>query len=192
MILPIYTYGQPVLRKVAQDIPADYPGLQQLISDMFETLAASSGVGLAAPQIGKAIRVVVIDLDVLKDEYPEYAGFRHAYINAHVVEADDKAGKVSMEEGCLSIPGLSEEVVRPKRVHVTYLDENLQGHDEWVEGYLARVMQHEFDHLEGTMYVDRLSAFRKQMIRNKLRAMTQGKFSAAQNPSGANRAFCRQ
>ncbi len=179
MILPIYTYGQPVLRKVAQDIPADYPGLQQLISDMFETLAASSGVGLAAPQIGKAIRVVVIDLDVLKDEYPEYAGFRHAYINAHVVEADDKAGKVSMEEGCLSIPGLSEEVVRPKRVHVTYLDENLQGHDEWVEGYLARVMQHEFDHLEGTMYVDRLSAFRKQMIRNKLRAMTQGKFSAA-------------
>lgn len=179
MILPIYTYGQPVLRKVAQDIPADYPGLQQLISDMFETLAASSGVGLAAPQIGKAIRVVVIDLDVLKDEYPEYAGFRHAYINAHVVEADDKAGKVSMEEGCLSIPGLSEEVVRPKRVHVTYLDENLQAHDEWVEGYLARVMQHEFDHLEGTMYVDRLSAFRKQMIRNKLRAMTQGKFSAA-------------
>lgn len=179
MILPIYTYGQPVLRKVAQDIPADYPGLQQLISDMFETLAASSGVGLAAPQIGKAIRVVVIDLDVLKDEYPEYAGFRHAYINAHVVESDDKAGKVSMEEGCLSIPGLSEEVVRPKRVHVTYLDENLQAHDEWVEGYLARVMQHEFDHLEGTMYVDRLSAFRKQMIRNKLRAMTQGKFSAA-------------
>lgn len=179
MILPIYTYGQPVLRKVAQDIPTDYPGLQQLISDMFETLAASSGVGLAAPQIGKAIRVVVIDLDVLKDEYPEYAGFRHAYINAHVVEADDKAGKVSMEEGCLSIPGLSEEVVRPKRVHVTYLDENLQAHDEWVEGYLARVMQHEFDHLEGTMYVDRLSAFRKQMIRNKLRAMTQGKFSAA-------------
>ena len=164
MILPIYTYGQPVLRKVAQDIPTDYPGLHQLISDMFETLDASSGVGLAAPQIGKSIRVVVIDLDVLKDEYPEYAGFRHAYINAHVVEADEKAGKVSMEEGCLSIPGLSEDVVRPKRVHVTYLDENLQPHDEWVEGYEARVMQHEFDHLEGTMYVDRLSPFRKQMI----------------------------
>ncbi len=179
MILPIYTYGQPVLRKVAQDIPTDYPGLHLLISDMFETLDASSGVGLAAPQIGKSIRVVVIDLDVLKDEYPEYAGFRHAYINAHVVEADEKAGKVSMEEGCLSIPGLSEDVVRPKRVHVTYLDENLQPHDEWVEGYEARVMQHEFDHLEGTMYVDRLSPFRKQMIRNKLRAMMQGKFSAA-------------
>ncbi len=179
MILPIYTYGQPVLRKVAQDIPTDYPDLQQLISDMFETLDAASGVGLAAPQIGKAIRVVVIDLNVLKDEYPEYEGFRHAFINPHVVEADDKAGKVSMEEGCLSIPGLSEDVVRPKRVHVTYLDDNLQPHDEWVEGYLARVMQHEFDHLEGVMYVDRLSPFRKQMIRNKLRAMTQGKFSAA-------------
>lgn len=176
MILPIYTYGQPVLRKVAQDIPTDYPGLHQLISDMFETLDAASGVGLAAPQIGKSIRVVVIDLDVLKDEYPEYAGFRHAYINAHVVEADEKAGKVSMEEGCLSIPGLSEDVVRPKRVHVTYLDENLQPHDEWVEGYEARVMQHEFDHLDGVMFVDKVSPLRKQLIKNKLRAISQGRF----------------
>lgn len=178
MILPIYTYGQPVLRKVAEDIPTDYPDLQQLISDMFETLDASSGVGLAAPQIGKSIRVVVIDLDILKDEYPEYVGFRHAFINGHIVEADDKAGKVSMEEGCLSIPGLSEDVTRPKRIHATWLDENLQPHDEWVEGYQARVMQHEFDHLEGVMYVDRLSPFRKQMIRNKLKAMLQGKFKA--------------
>lgn len=178
MILPIYTYGQPVLRKVAEDIPTDYPDLQQLISDMFETLDASSGVGLAAPQIGKSIRVVVIDLDILKEEYPEYTGFRHAFINGHIVEADEKAGKVSMEEGCLSIPGLSEDVTRPKRIHATWLDENLQPHDEWVEGYQARVMQHEFDHLEGVMYVDRLSPFRKQMIRNKLKAMLQGKFKA--------------
>jgi peptide deformylase len=92
MILPIYTYGQPVLRKVAQDIPTDYPDLQQLISDMFETLEASSGVGLAAPQVGKSIRVVVIDLDVLKDDLPEYADFRHAFINGHSVEVDEKAG----------------------------------------------------------------------------------------------------
>lgn len=178
MILPIYTYGQPVLRKVAQDIPTDYPGLTELISDMFETLAASSGVGLAAPQIGKSIRVVVIDLDILKDEFPEYAGYRRVFINAHVQEVDAKSGKVAMEEGCLSVPGLSEEVVRPVRVRVTYLDENLQPHDEWVDGYAARVMQHEFDHLEGKMYVDHLSPFRKQMIRNKLKAMTQGKFNA--------------
>ena len=179
MILPIYTYGQPVLRKVAQDIPADYPGLKELIDDMFETLDASSGVGLAAPQVGKSIRVVVIDLDILKDDFPEYAGYRHAFINAHVLEADPKAEKKSMEEGCLSIPGLSEDVVRPTRVHVSYLDENLQPHDEWVEGYAARVMQHEFDHLEGKMYVDHLSPFRKQMIRRKLKAMMQGKYRAA-------------
>ena len=97
MILPIYTYGQPVLRKVAQDIPTDYPELGKLIADMFETLDAASGVGLAAPQIGKAIRVVVIDLDVLKEDYPQYAGFRHAFINGHIIEADEKAGNVSME-----------------------------------------------------------------------------------------------
>lgn len=179
MILPIYTYGQPVLRKVAQDIPTDYPDLQQLLADMFETLAASEGVGLAAPQIGKSIRVVVIDLDVLKEDLPEYAGFRHAYINAHILEFDDKSKKETMEEGCLSIPGLHENVTRPTRIHVQYLDENLQPHDEWVDGYLARVMQHEFDHLEGVMYVDRVTPLRKQLIRNKLRAILQGKFSCS-------------
>lgn len=179
MILPIYTYGQPVLRKVAQDIPTDYPGLQELISDMFETLAASEGVGLAAPQIGKAIRVVVIDLDVLKEDLPEYAGFRHAYINAHILDYDDKSKKETMEEGCLSIPGLHENVTRPTRIHVSYLDEDLQPHDEWVDGYLARVMQHEFDHLEGVMYVDKVTPLRKQLIRNKLRAILQGKFSCS-------------
>lgn len=179
MILPIYTYGQPVLRKVALDIPTDYPGLQELIGDMFETLAASEGVGLAAPQIGKAIRVVVIDLDVLKEDLPEYAGFRHAYINAHILDYDDKSKKETMEEGCLSIPGLHENVTRPTRIHVSYLDENLQPHDEWVDGYLARVMQHEFDHLEGVMYVDKVTPLRKQLIRNKLRAILQGKFSCS-------------
>lgn len=179
MILPIYTYGQPVLRKVAQDIPTDYPDLQQLISDMYETMEASSGVGLAAPQIGKSIRVVVIDLDVLKDEFPEYEGFRHAYINPHIIEIDEKSEKVNMEEGCLSVPGLSEKVARHSRIHVQYLDENLQPHDEWVEGYLARVMQHEFDHLEGVLYVDRITPLRKQLIRNKLRGMMQGKYSCA-------------
>ncbi len=176
MILPIYTYGQPVLRKVAQDVAADDASLKTLVADMFETLDASEGVGLAAPQVGKALRVVVIDLDVLKDDLPEYAGFRHAYINAHIVEYDEKSKKETMDEGCLSIPGLHEGVTRPTRIHVTYLDEDLNEHDEWVDGYLARVMQHEFDHLEGTMYVDRLSAFRKQMISGKLRAIAQGKF----------------
>ena len=146
MILPIYIYGQPVLRKVAEDIPTDYPNLKQLLADMFETLTASDGVGLAGPQIGKAIRVAVIDLDVLKDDMPEYKDFRHAYINPHIIEFDDEQTE-TMEEGCLSLPAIHEKVTRPTRIRVQWLDEDLQPHDEWVDGYLARVMQHEFDHL---------------------------------------------
>ena len=116
MILPIYIYGQPVLRKVAQDITADYPQLKELIGDMFETLTASNGIGLAAPQIGKDIRVVVIDLDVLSDDYPEYKGLRKAFINAHILEFDEDSPKETIEEGCLSLPGLSEKVTRPTRI----------------------------------------------------------------------------
>ena len=175
MILPIYIYGQPVLRKVAEDIPQDYPGLEQLIADMWETLAESDGIGLAAPQIGKAIRVVVIDLDVLSEDMPEYKGFRQVFINAHIVEFDDSNTDTS-EEGCLSLPAIHEKVVRPTRIHVKWLDEQMQPHDEWVEGYLARVMQHEFDHLEGHMFIDRISPLRKQLIKSKLRALTQGRY----------------
>ena len=167
-----------MLRKVAEDVDASDPQLPQLISDMYETLDNAGGVGLAAPQIGKSIRVVVIDLDVLKDDFPEYKGFRHVFVNPHIIDYDDKE-KETLEEGCLSIPGLSENVTRPKRIHVQYLDDDFQPHDEWVDGYLARVMQHEFDHLEGTMYVDRVTPLRKQLIRNKLRAIMQGKFRCA-------------
>ena len=143
---------------------------------MWETLKASDGIGLAAPQVGLSIRLVVIDLDVLSDDLPEYKGFRHAYINPHIVEIDEDAKKETMEEGCLSIPAIHESVKRSTRIHVTYLDEQFQPHDEWVEGYLSRVMQHEFDHLEGKMFVDRVTPLRKQMIRSKLKAITQGKF----------------
>ena len=174
MILPIYVYGQPVLRKVADDIdPATYPGLKDLIANMFETMDHADGVGLAAPQVGLPVRVVVIDLDVLSDDYPEYKGFRKAYVNAHILEVE--GDEVSMEEGCLSLPGIHENVKRGNRIHVKYLDEDLQEHDEWVEGYLARVMQHEFDHLEGHLFIDHLSPLRKQMIRAKLNAMLKGK-----------------
>lgn len=156
MILPIYILGQPVLRQQAQDIPADYPDLKQLIADMFETMYRSNGVGLAAPQIGKPIRVVVITLDCLAEDFPEYKGFNAAYINPHIVEVDDTETEV-LEEGCLSLPGIHEPVRRPKRIRVQWLDEDLQSHDEWVDGYLARVMQHEFDHLEGKVFTDRIS-----------------------------------
>ena len=167
MILPIYILGQPVLRKVAEDIPADYPNLDEFLKDMWDTLAESEGIGLAAPQVGKSIRVVVIDLDVLSDDMPEYKDFRHVYINPHIVEYDDSETD-SLEEGCLSLPAI--------HIHVQWLDEKMQPHDEWVEGYLARVMQHEFDHLEGKVFTDRVSPLRKQLIKNKLKALLQGRY----------------
>lgn len=175
MILPIYTYGQPVLRKVAQDIDKDYPELKELISNMWETLASSEGIGLAAPQIGLPIRVVVIDLDLLKEDFPEYEGFKKVFINAHIEDYDDSETETS-SEGCLSLPAIHENVKRPTRIHVTYQDENFTEHDEWVEGYLARVMQHEFDHLEGKMFIDRITPLRKQLIKSKLKALLQGRF----------------
>lgn len=175
MVLPIYIYGQPVLRKVAEDIPADYDGLKQFIADMWETLAASEGIGLAAPQVGRSVRVVIIDLDPISEDFPEYKGFKQVFINAHIVETDDTNTDTS-EEGCLSLPAIHEKVTRPTRIHVQWLDEQMQPHDEWVDGYLARVMQHEFDHLEGHMFIDHISALRKQLIKNKLKALTQGRY----------------
>lgn len=175
MILPIYIYGQPVLRKVAEDITPDYPQLKELIGDMWDTLADSEGIGLAAPQIGKAIRLSVIDLDVISDDLPEYKGFRKVFINPHILEYDDTETATS-EEGCLSIPGIHEKVGRATRIHVQWVDEEFQQHDEWIDGYLARVMQHEFDHLDGKMFVDHISPLRKQLIQSKLRALTQGRY----------------
>lgn len=175
MILPIYTYGQPVLRKEAEEITAEYPDLKQLIADMWDTLAQSEGIGLAAPQIGKAIRLVLIDLDPLAEDMPEYKDFKKVYINAQIVEYDDTE-KDSSQEGCLSLPAIHETVVRPTRIRVEYDDEEFNHHDEWVDGYLARVMQHEFDHLDGKMFIDRLTPLRKQLIKSKLKALLQGRF----------------
>ena len=174
MTLPIFTYGMPVLRKASDDITPDYPNLKELIADMFETMYKSDGVGLAAPQIGLNIRLVVITLDALKDDFPEYANFNKAYINPHIVEFDDTETE-TMDEACLSLPGIHEAVRRPTRIRVQYLDEDFQEHDEWVTGFLARVMQHEFDHLDGKLFTDRISPLRKQMVRNKLNALLKGK-----------------
>ena len=176
MILPIYIYGQPVLRKVSEDITPEYEGLKDLISNMYETLAASEGIGLAAPQIGKNIRVVIIDLDVISEDLPEYKGFRKTYINPHIIEVDEESEKKTMEEGCLSLPGIHEKVIRPSRIHVKYMDEDFNSYDEWVEGYLARVMQHEFDHLDAKMFIDHISPLRKQLIKSKLKALLQGRY----------------
>ncbi|WP_314969597.1 peptide deformylase [Phocaeicola abscessus] len=173
MILPVYIYGQPVLREVAEDITPDYPHLKELIANLYETLDHADGVGLAAPQVGLNIRVVVINLDIVSDDIPELKGYIHTFINPHVIETNDEME--DMEEGCLSLPGIHERVRRPTKVHVRYLDENFQEHDEWKEGYVARVMQHEFDHLDGKLFIDYLSPLRRQLIRGKLNAMLKGK-----------------
>lgn len=173
MILPIYAYGQPMLRKVAEDIDANYPNLQELIANMFETMNRADGVGLAAPQIGLPIRLVTITLDPLSDEFPEYKDFNKVYINPHILEVSGE--EVAMEEGCLSLPGIHETVKRGEKIRVRYCDESFVEHEEEVNGYLARVMQHEFDHLEGKMFIDHIGPLRKQMIKGKLNAMLNGK-----------------
>lgn len=177
MILPIYTYGQPVLRKETEEITASHPNLQEIIKDMWDTLDRSHGVGLAAPQVGLPIRLAIINLDCISEEEPQYAGYKRTFINPYIEEFDESETE-TMEEGCLSLPGLSEKVTRPTRIRVSYLDENFQEHDEWVDGYLARVMQHEFDHLDGIIYTDHLKGLRRQLMTPKLKQLAKGLFRA--------------
>lgn len=174
MKLPVYLYGQPVLRKMGTDITPDYPELKKLIADMFETMYDANGIGLAAPQIGRAIRLFVIDADPLKDEYPECAGFKRAFINAHIIEKSEDH-RVVESEGCLSIPSINEEVERPYRIKMRYVDENFEPHEEVFEGFAARVVQHEYDHIDGVLFIDHLSGMRKEMIKKKLQRILSGK-----------------
>lgn len=178
MILPVYLYGTPVLRAEAEDIDKDYPELDKLIKDMFETMYHTDGIGLAAPQIGRSIAVIVIDASVLADEFPECADSKMVLINPQLDVIED-ADPVSRSEGCLSLPGLSENVKRYEHVVLNWLDENFEEHDREFTGFMARVIQHEFDHLLGTVYTDRISPVRKQMIRNKLHNMERGKVKCA-------------
>ena len=173
MILPIYIYGQPVLRKVAEDIPTDYPELKQFIADMYETLDQSEGIGLAAPQVGKSIRLFVVDGTELKDDYPECADFKQVFINPTILELSDET--VTYSEGCLSLPGISENVVRPKTITIRYQDEDFNWHTDTYTDFKARIVQHEYDHLEAHVFTDRISPIRKQFVRSKLNNIAKGK-----------------
>lgn len=173
MILPIYLYGQPVLRKVAEDITPDYPNLAKLVDNMFETMYNADGIGLAAPQIGLDIRLFVIDLEPLAEDDPKYAGFKKVFINPKIVEYTGEL--VKMDEGCLSIPGINEAVEREETIRIQYLDENFVAHDEVYSDFFARCIQHEYDHIEGKLFIDKISAIRKQLIKNKLNNMIKGK-----------------
>ncbi len=166
MKLPVYLYGHPVLREISEDITPDYPGLKQLVADMFETMYASDGVGLAAPQIGRNDRIVVIDASSVAENFPECDGWKKALINPEIEILD--GDMVSRSEGCLSLPGLSEDVKRVEHIRLRWLDEDFQPHEEEISGFLARIVQHECDHLEGKVYIDHISAIRKQLIRSKL------------------------
>ncbi len=176
MILPIYTYGTAVLRKVAEPIDKDYPGLKELISNMYETMYHADGVGLAAPQIGKAIRLLIIDLAPFKEDDPELGSFKITMINPEMLEFGDS--KVPAEEGCLSIPGIYESVMRSESIKIKYFDEDFNQHITEFEGYRARVVQHEYDHLEGSLFTDKVSPIRRQLLKSKLTNIVKGKASA--------------
>ena len=177
MILPVYVYGSPVLRKVAEDITPSYPSLKELIDSMYETMYTSDGVGLAAPQIGKSIRLFIIDADPLVEDYPDLEGFKRVFINAHLVERSGEPWYFN--EGCLSIPNLREDVRREETVRMQYLDENFQPHDEVFSSIAARIIQHEYDHIDGILFVDRLAPLRKRMVQGKLNSISKGRYTSA-------------
>lgn len=178
MILPIYIYGNPVLRKEANEIDSTYPNLKELIDNMFETMHNAEGIGLAAPQVGLDDRIFVVDLAPLADEEnPEYSEFKKVFINARII---NRTGEVTAyEEGCLSIPGINESVPREDTIEIEYLDENLEPHSETFTGFTARVIQHEYDHIEGILFIDRISAIRKRLIKAKLTNLSKGETNCA-------------
>lgn len=175
MIYPIHLYGHPVLRKTSVDITKDYPNLDELIKDMFLTLDKASGVGLAAPQIGLNIRLFIMDLDAFADEFPEYKDVKRVIINPEFLELSEETAVY--EEGCLSIPDINEKVERPESIKIKYYDENFEEHIEDYEGWMARVFQHEYDHVDAHMFIDHVSPIRRRMIKGKLNAIQKRKVS---------------
>lgn len=177
MILPIVGYGHSVLRIKTKDIDKNYPNIKQLVEDMFETMYKANGVGLAAPQVNLSISVLVIDADPFKEDYPEGEGFKRVMINPEVLEIGGEDEK--FEEGCLSLPGINEVVIRKNKINVKYFDTDFNEHIEELNGIRARVFQHEFDHLNGKVFTDRLSNMRRAFLKKKLNDITNNKVHPA-------------
>ncbi len=183
MVLPIVAYGNPVLRKVGVDITSGYPGLKKLIEDMWETLYNSKGVGLAAPQVDKDIRLFIVDsvqvienLDVdEKDLYPGDEGYKGVFINARIAETEGEEWPYN--EGCLSIPKIREDIFRRERVTIHFLDENFVEHTKTFIGVTARIILHEYDHIEGKLFIDYLKTLKKNLLKRKLNDISRGKVS---------------
>ena len=180
MILPITAYGDPVLRKKAKDINQDHPKLKELLENMWETMYNASGVGLAAPQIGLPLRIFLVDTtpfsddeDLSEEEQKALNGFKKVFINAKITE--ESGEEWAFNEGCLSIPDIREDVSRKENIKITYLDENFNEHTEEYNGLLARVIQHEYDHIEGILFTDKLSSLKKRLLKSKLGNISKGK-----------------
>lgn len=180
MILPIVAYGDPVLKKVATNIDADYPKLNELIDNMFETMYNAYGVGLAAPQIGLPIRLFLVDTtpfsedeDLSEEDQKALNGFKRVFINAEIVEEEGE--EWAFNEGCLSIPDVREDVFRKPKITIEYLDENFEPKKETFDGLIARVIQHEYDHIEGVLFTDKLSTLKKRLIKGRLSNISKGK-----------------
>lgn len=176
MILPIVAYGAPVLRKKAAAIDKDYKGLDALIENMYETMYHAQGVGLAAPQVGKPVRIFVIDADPFSEDEAQLEGFKKVFINPEMIEEEGEEWAFS--EGCLSIPEVREDVSRKPKIKLRYQDENFETHEEEFDGLAARVIQHEYDHLEGVLFTDLIPAIRKTMIKGKLNQIAKGKIKS--------------
>jgi peptide deformylase len=179
MILPIVAYGNPILRKVADEIDANYPNLQQLISDMWETLYHSNGVGLAAPQVNKSIRLFLVDSAQVfanqeedDEQFPDEPGIKRVFINARVIKV--AGDKWTYNEGCLSIPKIREDVKREEEVTLEYLDENFKPHTQTFIGITARIILHEYDHIEGKLFIDHLTPLKRKLLRRKLDDISKG------------------
>ncbi|MXN93281.1 peptide deformylase [Flavobacterium sp. Sd200] len=180
MILPIVGYGDPVLRKKAVDVTAEHPSLKQIVADMYETMYKAYGVGLAAPQVGLSIRVFVIDTrpfsedeDLSKEEQEQLAGFKKTFINATILK--EEGDEWCFNEGCLSIPEVREDVYRHEKITIEYYDEDFNKHTEVYDGLIARVIQHEYDHIEGVLFTDKISSLKKRLIQKKLQNIMEGK-----------------
>jgi len=175
-MLPITAYGHPTLKKVGVEIDKDYPGLEQLIEEMYETMYNSKGVGLAAQQINKAIRLFVIDASLYGEEHEEAVDFKKIFINAKITSFE--GDEWEMEEGCLSVPGINEFVKRKSIIKISYQDENFEKHEETYDGIISRIIQHEYDHTEGTVFVERLPQIKKMLLKRRLNDISSGKSPA--------------
>ncbi len=174
MTYPVYVYGTNVLRKKAKEIPEDYKGLKELIDNMFETMYSAEGVGLAAPQVGKSLRLFIVDASAVEEDDEEFQeDFKKVFINPVILE--ETGEEWLFNEGCLSIPLIREDVARKPKIRIQYYDENWEFHDEIFEGVKARIIQHEYDHLDGILFVDKLNPLRKKLLRSKLKAISKGK-----------------